>query len=192
MLKLPEFVEHSGYPHRVLPDGVWWCDENPLDAEFVETLPESTTRRQIASGFQALCQEALALKLNAVQWLDGSFVETKLNPQDLDVVTFFDHDQLNQFGAAERSFVLNWLNGGTITRERYQTHAFLVLSCEPGHSYCETFDAARDYWRTWFGRTRRIPQGPDGTTIRFPKGFLAMILGDSSQVRQISDERSST
>ncbi len=192
MSKLAEFVQYLGYPHGVLPDGVWWCDETTLDSAFVDAFPESTTRRRIASSFQALRQAAWELKLNAVLWLDGSFVEAKLNPQDLDVVTFFDHDQLNQLGVVERSFVQNWLNGREITRELYQTHAFLVLSCGREHSYYETFEAARVYWRNWFGRTRRIPDGPDGRTSTFPKGFLAMILGDSSQERQVSDERRST
>ena len=44
-------------------------------------------------------REAEELATSAARWVDGSFVESKLDPGDVDVVTFVDYDTVNRLAA---------------------------------------------------------------------------------------------
>ncbi len=176
---IPEFEQREGYPFALLPEGVYPCDAVAFRSHFVERFPGSRTRRVICDGFLQLRHEAVGHGIGATQWVDGSFVERKPDPGDVDVVSFCDYDWLNQLGSASQEAVLQLLNGGAATKARYHTHTFLVPACGMGHPYFPQFEAARQYWRTWFGRTRPLanPAGPPHPG--HAKGFLQMPLGEA-------------
>ena len=123
------------------------------------------------------------------QWVNGSFVEGKPDPGDVDVVSFCDYDFLNSLGYERQRLVVQLLNGREATKSRYQTHTFLIPSCPPGHPYRLVFEQARVYWRTWFGKTRDIPNPPGPDLPGRVKGFLQMTLGEAGQAPVISSER---
>ena len=186
---IPDLIPQVGYPYSLLPDGVHACDEDVLRLQFVDRFPGSQTRRPIYDGFCRLRQEAAGRGLGATQWVDGSFVEGKPDPGDVDVVSFCDYAFLNSLGTAGQQFVVESLGGGEATKARYQTHTFLVAFCPPGHPCQSVFEQARAYWRIWFGKTRDIPNpaGPDLPGLA--KGFLEMTLGVAGQAPAIASER---
>jgi hypothetical protein len=151
---------------------------------FVDRFPESMTRRGICDGFVRLRSELLGMGISATQWADGSFVETKLNPSDVDVVSFCDYDFLNAHVADLGSRAVQLLAGGNATKASHQTHTFLVPSCSPGHPFFVVFEQHRVYWRNWFGTTR-ASLGESGHS----KGFIQLTLG--AEAPQISDQRQS-
>ena len=186
---IPDLIPQAGYPYSLLPDGVHPCDEGALRLHFVDRFPDSRTRRAVCDGFRLLRQEAADRGITATQWVDGSFVEGKPDPGDVDVVSYCDFDFLNSLDTDGQQFVLQLLGGREATKTRYQTHTFLVASCPPGHAYRPVFDHWRIYWRIWFGKTRDIanPPGPDLPGL--VKGFLQMTVGAAELAPVIASER---
>jgi hypothetical protein len=177
MGNIPDFVPRDQYPYRVLPDGVYPCDEAELRQVFVVGFEDSKSRGIICEGFLNLRDEVMKLGVSATQWVDGSFVETKLEPGDVDVVSFSDYDALNGLVASAQQAIVQLVNGGEVTRAAFRAHTFLVPSCLPGHPYHLVFEEYRSYWRNWFGKTREIPNPPGPDLPGHPKGFLQMTLG---------------
>lgn len=191
MSELPPFVKRLNHPYGVLPEGIFPCDTTTFRFRFVEAFPQSETRASIYAGFEQLRHDAEELGLAGTQWVDGSFVESKLNPNDIDVVTFCDYDHLNELDEPGQQFARNCLNGRETTLEKYRSHTFLVISCSCSHPDFTVFERFRAYWRQWFGGTRDAPT--DSSTIGPPvsKGIVEMIFGDPVIAPQISPERTS-
>ncbi|MCX7011169.1 MAG: hypothetical protein NTW86_01145 [Candidatus Sumerlaeota bacterium] len=182
----PPFEKHDGYPYGLLPDGVFPFDEAGFEKRFVAFFPDSKTRRFIRDGFYQLRTDAAEKGIVATQWIDGSFVEGKEDPNDLDVVHFSDYDLLNQMSPQAQKLVETVLNAGDAAKGRYMTHSFLVPSCVKGHPYHMLYADGRKYWRKWFGHTRDRDQ--EGNPVpQFAKGFAQMSLGDP-ELASIIDE----
>ncbi|HTU90807.1 MAG TPA: hypothetical protein VMF69_12080 [Gemmataceae bacterium] len=186
MPPIPEFQTYPDYPFPLLPDGVYSTDETAFRVRFVDRFAGSQTRGGICQGFFMLRTHAGGHSIVAIQWVDGSFVEGKQNPGDVDVVSFCDYDFLNGLDTQGQEFVVQYLGGGEMTKARYQTHSFLVASCSVDHHYYAAFEAARAYWRKWFGRTRDVPNPPGPNLPGRTKGFIQMTLGDPNRAPDIN------
>jgi hypothetical protein len=66
-----------------------------VEAFFVAAFPASNTRKQLFDNYK-LYTDALKVEIGApfFQYLNGSFVTRKLNPNDIDLVTFIDYQIL--------------------------------------------------------------------------------------------------
>jgi hypothetical protein len=181
--RLPDLEFRERYGFQVLPDGVHRCGEDDLKKRFVTDFPASTTRGVICDGFLRLRRDAQTQGIHAIQWIDGSFVESVLDPEDADVVSFCDYDSLNGLAPESLHFVASKLNAEESTKEEYCTHTFLVPSCRPDHPYYDVFEKSRRYWRRWFGQTNP-KRGP-----MVPKGMLEMVLGDESLTTPVDTRR---
>jgi hypothetical protein len=176
--------------HGLLPEGVHPCDDPTFHARFVHVFSTSTTRTGHCDGFMRLRQMVLGFGLGALQWVDGSFVTNKVDPGDIDAVTFIDYDLLVNLDPNGRQFLLELVNNGEETKATFHTHTFVAATCNAGHRYHPIAEKARRYWRTWFGKTRDVLR-PDGTTdLGQPKGFVQMPLGDPARVPAVSTSRS--
>ena len=176
---IPDFQPVEGHEYQVLPDGVYPCDEAMFYNRFVGQIAESTTREGICQGFFRLRNDAIVPGIAGTQWIDGSFVESKPDPEDLDVVTFCDYDELNAFTEKDQRFLAERLAGGESTKLVYRSHTFLVPSCDSDHEYFPVFEQYRVYWRRWFGTTRTGQR----------KGLIEMTLGDPSRAPEVNHER---
>jgi hypothetical protein len=106
MPSIPELQACPDYPFPLLPDGVHLCEEATFRTHFVERFPKSQTRGLICDGFFRLRAEAVGRGVLATQWVDGSFVEGKPDPGDVDVVSFCDYDFLNNLDTQSQLFVV--------------------------------------------------------------------------------------
>ena len=79
----------AGY---LVPVGKVATDLPTLERVFVTDFPTSTTRPRLWANYLAYL-ERFRNKVtgNFVQWLNGSFVTQKENPNDIDLVTFIDY-----------------------------------------------------------------------------------------------------
>lgn len=168
-----------------LPDGVHPTTEAAMETRYVTAIQGSRTRPTIFAGFKRFRSDAVEQGITGTQWVNGSFVTNKPDPADVDVVTFCDYAQLNSLSDAAQAFLLQYLNGRELTKAKYSTHAFLVPCCDSGHAYFATFEAARVYWRKWFGTPRPTPNPPRPDAPGQPKGMLEIPLGDPSRAPQI-------
>lgn len=68
-------------------------DLQTLEQFFVEGFPTSATRGRLFDAYRQytkLLRDTLPTGAAMTQWIDGSFVTGKRNPNDIDLVTFID------------------------------------------------------------------------------------------------------
>ena len=185
---LPDFEARQGYPRKVLPEGVHPCDETTFKDRFVTGFPQSTTRKGICDGFLRFRMDLVARGFCAIQWVDGSFVEEKQDPSDVDVVTFVDYDWLNCAPPDAKRFADEVLDAKDkdVTKTKYSTHAFLVRACPQDHAYYAVFEEWRQYWRKWLGHTR----AEGNARPQYAKGLVSMVLGGVTRAPHVSTEGS--
>jgi hypothetical protein len=99
------------------------------------------------------------------QWIKGSFVTKKLNPKDIDFITFVDSSLVEKLEDKLVNFrpEKSW--------EVYGVDAYiLIVYTEGSESYNRFTMSDIAYWHGQFTRTRRNRKGE-----KFPKGFLEII-----------------
>lgn len=181
---IPQFDDHGN-----LPEGVYDCTEASFEEAFVTPFFKSTVRGDLFSGFKRLRMHAQNVSPPATQWVDGSFVTTKQEPDDVDILTFVDYDTMNKLPRDKIDEVYALLGAQESTKRRFKCHTFLELCCPPGHSQYRFFERERNYWLRWFGTTRETERA-DGTIVPGnPKGFVQIALGRKTEAPEISGER---
>ena len=73
-----------------LPPGIHETTLEEFKTRFVDGVQESTTRADVFSGYTRYCADLSKLDLIIKQWLDGSFTTSKVNPNDIDVISHLD------------------------------------------------------------------------------------------------------
>jgi hypothetical protein len=75
------------------PYDIIYTDWSTFKTEFVDAFPRSDTRQVIFRNFSEYVEGLMPIIGTGFhQWIDGSFVTKKLNPRDIDVVTFVNAD----------------------------------------------------------------------------------------------------
>jgi len=82
----------------ILPEGIHRCTSDVILELFVINFPDSQTRRRLFRQWQVYNQRLKQQVGNEtlVQWIDGSFVTNKVNPGDIDFVTFISYESYKQ------------------------------------------------------------------------------------------------
>ena len=146
-------------PYTVIPSTFETFEEM-----LVQSFPTNSTRHVILEGYkQYLTCLKNVLNCPFYQWVDGSFVTDKLNPNDIDIVTFVNHDV---FSRKERELM------GLIAPESkliYKVDAAFVQFFPPNHKlhYATQWDI--NFWKKFYGNTR-----PDAFKNQMPKGFIQL------------------
>lgn len=172
-----------------LPEGVYDCTEASIEEAFVSRFPESTVRSELYSGFRSLRTLARNASTPATQWVDGSFVTTKQDPDDIDVLSFVDYDTLTRLPRDKYDEVFALLGAREETKKKFGCHTFLELCCPPGHPHFRFFERERLYWLRWFGTTREATLANGTTLPGKPKGFVQITLGRTTDAPEVSRER---
>lgn len=169
----------------VLPVGLHACNEDEFRALLVDAFPQSTSRAIIAAGFGRLRSDACDHNIAGLHWIDGSYVTDKVDPDDVDLVTFIDFDLLESMASTPaEDFLTSALGAGPKTPPIYRSDAYIVAVAPAGHPHHASFSKAYDYWRNWFGRMRTL-LGPDGEPLPArTKGILQMGLGNTADQPQ--------
>jgi hypothetical protein len=157
---IPYLIEVGGYPDKLLPEGVYRCDKNSLMGRFVYCFPHSKTRDKIATGFFQLKEQCEKIGVELTHWANGSFVTSKVDPGDIDVLHIVDSTDIDSLPPEHQQFVSHVLEGKENTKERFHTDSFLVVKIpkgKPGHEEAEmTIEGWKDFW----GHTRPFSPQP--------------------------------
>ncbi len=81
------------------PYGKNTIDQDRFREEFVDPFDEGSSRRKLFDGYARYNHDLKSL-LNGnryVQWVDGSFISTKINPRDIDLINLIDHRLVDRF-----------------------------------------------------------------------------------------------
>lgn len=143
---------------NLIPYDLHQISISELEEEFVNPFPNSTTRKDIIDGHSNYVIDLFqVLESNFFQWLDGSFVTQKIDPNDIDVVNFVHYSELtNDKVNLLRRFLTHIGN----PKEEYMVDGFLVPvydSADPRYAFTQD---RYNYWRTFLGKDRESkPKG---------------------------------
>jgi hypothetical protein len=138
------------------------ADLATVEQTFVEAFPTSTTRRPHFNrylDYNTRLSEFLPTGLT--QWIDGSFVSRKLNPNDIDVLTFVEYTLYDRHEKELRE-----LKREFVTRVEGRVDAHLIVVYPEGHRRRIYYESDRIQWLFDWSRTARPP--------RRNKGFIEL------------------
>ena len=135
-----------------------------FEAFLVPSFPLDSTRHSILEGYKEYLMKLKAiLNVDFYQWIDGSFVTEKINPNDIDVVTFVDYKVFFSKEAA--------LMGLTSPESKlmYKVDAAFVPVYPTTHRLHQVTIWDIHFWKNFYGHTR-----PDNQNNKMPKGFIQL------------------
>lgn len=162
--QLPPFDENG-----LLPEEIYHPDDSEFEQRFVIGFPGSSTRQRIYEGFCRLRMEIAPLGLNGWHWVDGSYVTAKVDPEDLDLVTFADSAQVDNLSTEDQTTINDLINGEDRTKRFFGCDTFFVSVLSHGDPLYSTYERVREGWRKFFSRTNLKKTGMD-----LPKGFVEL------------------
>ena len=130
----------------------------------VQSFSKDSTRHSILEGYKKyLIKLKSILNVGFYQWVDGSFVTEKINPNDIDIVTFVDY---KVFFSKETA-----LMGLTSPESKliYKVDAAFVPVYPINHKLHQVTVWDIHFWENFYGHTR-----PDNQNNKMPKGFIQL------------------
>ena len=141
----------------MLPAGFHDCTADEFITTFVDGFPTSQRRSLIVDALWNFAAEVLTVGIPYEFWVDGSFVTTKVNPNDADLVLFLQIPHMNILGPRVTAF-----------RQKYAglLDIYFAYAASPDngkqtnpHDYSKIVND-RNYWRGQFGFDRTdTPKG---------------------------------
>lgn len=137
-----------------LPPQVIRCSTTEFYENFVEPFPLSETRKLLYENWLEYVGSLRELTGEGfTQWLNGSFVTAKLNPQDLDMVTFIDYQIYRKFEIDLEPFWTHHL-------ENQGLDAYLVAIYPDYHpEYAKSLSFSSDWKRrfhnNWYSQLKK-------------------------------------
>ena len=149
----------------MLPAGFHDCTVEEFISTFVDGFPTSQRRGIIVNALWVFAREVYNIGTPCEFWVDGSFVTSKINPNDADIVVFLQIPNMNVLGSQIQFFRQKY-NGLLDVYFAYATSPENQRDAPP--SDYQEFVNNRNYWRGQFGFNR----------VDSPKG-IARISCDS-------------
>ena len=103
-----------------------------------------------------------------IQWVDGSFVSNKENPNDIDFVNLIDFDIYKK---NEQIIESKFRKYGAKNHYK-RIDAYAVKVYPEGHSKETITNFDLVYWQNWFTKTKK-----NRMKRNFPKGFIELRFG---------------
>lgn len=117
----------------------------------VDAFPLSTTRNTIMDGLTQVITRLQAANIDAEVWLDGSFMTSKIDPDDVDIVVPFPA-QFYDSGTPEQRKALEWVH--TNLKGAYYCDSYVFAEFPAGHALHTFTLGRRNYWAKFFGEAR--------------------------------------
>lgn len=154
-----------------LPSGHIEPNIQEFEDRFVREFTASITREGIFNSYILYCRRILSLAVGIKQWVDGSYITSKINPNDVDLVTHFDATKVNE----QTSMELDELLDNPTVKKQYQcdVYAIFVFPQNSPDKY-EFYQEQINYWSDWFGHDRQ----------RNPKGIVEFSLDENFLIKE--------
>lgn len=150
----------------LIPDNAIRSTLQELEQVFVEGIKTGDRRKH----FDAYLNYSKELKklcgnIELVQWIDGSFITKKENPNDIDLVTFLDFEIIKDIDYLLSNFK------EPLSKTVYGVDAYIVYTYSQNHKKYILQQSDSAYWIDRFTKTR-----PNRKGQKFKKGFLEIIF----------------
>jgi hypothetical protein len=146
-------MEHS----PLLPPGIHDVHEPELGNHFLKNFPTSKTRAKLIHGLHRYIEQLKSSGVKFELWIDGSFTTEKIDPNDIDLVVFFDFQELDNL-PLEAKYLLSGLVDRHTVKQDFGCD--VLVSNKDDHNH-------RSYWRGWYGFDRN----------ENPKGIARIAVG---------------
>ena len=135
----------------MLPGGLHEYSFEQFLQQFVDGFPTSQRRKEIATALCTFAKEIFTYGIPFEFWIDGSYVTTKINPNDADVVLFLQYSTLSKIYHVVNSI-----------RAKYYPLLDVYFSCAASPENQQVLSPKdfldvvndRNYWRGQFGFDR--------------------------------------
>ena len=152
-MPIPDFTADG-----VLPPGRYGCTQAEFYQRFVAAFPGSKTREPLYRGWEAHWKTVSAVVPILSEWIDGSFVEEKTDPNDIDLCVILDGPVVDGLPLAARQALFRLVT--PVGKPLFNCHCFPILVYPDGHPYRNYYFRNRGQWDSWWGETRsNSPKG---------------------------------
>lgn len=142
-------------PNGYLPQGRHSVTVDEFYEQFVTAFPSSKTRERLYRRW-ARHREALSSVLPVqAQWIDGSYVTSKVDPSDIDMVSVMDGEAYDRLAPTVRSLV-EPLIAGKATKAVWGMDSYPVFRWPEGHPLEAASQLAELEWDTFWQRQRNM------------------------------------
>lgn len=132
----------------------------------VDAFPASKSRASLLANLREVIARIEHAKIPMEIWIDGSFLTSKLNPEDIDIVVSVDAKLYNN-GTKEQRALLDWIRGHEC-RYKYNCQARTLMRYPEGHKLYHIYKIELQEWLSWFGyNSRNTPKGI--ALVRWPQ-----------------------
>ena len=136
-----------------LPPGRHVVTVEDIERVLVDGFAVSGTRRPLFERWKQVLAAIESLVPVEMQWIDGSFVTTKLDPGDIDVVSHLDGEAMDALDPVQQT-LLAGLIAGHPSRDIHACDSFWVPVYPEGHPAREESERAALWWNDFFGKDR--------------------------------------
>lgn len=154
------------YP-PLLEQGLHEKSLDEIERICVTDFPSSNSRRQIMAGFRAIYERLVQLDVSGEIWIDGSFLTSKDEPEDVDFVVIVPSAEFFDSEGEKRAY-LDWLNDSADEpKHSLFCHTQVIPEVEPEHPYYRMIEQSKQHFLDIFGH---------GPVSREPKGIVLVRL----------------
>lgn len=161
---IPEFDNNGN-----LPAGLINPKLEEFEERFVDNFQDSTTRQEIFNGYIRYNGKLDTIKLATIQWVNGSYTTSKVNPGDIDFVTHIDAIKLDRSREVKGPFAK--LTDKSRAKSECRCDVYFIVVYPPENP--ELYESTKEdieYWSKWFAHDRE----------NNPKGMIEFNLSDGS------------
>lgn len=147
------------------PYGKNTIEATDLKTGFVDTFDEDSTRMRLYDGYMNYNSDLKILLNNQkyLQWIDGSFISTQTNPNDIDLVSLIDYRLIDAHQEELKRFITQQ------GRDEYGIDGYIIKIYPENHKNYIRTQSDLLYWENWFSMSRR-----NRRKQRLPKGFVEL------------------
>lgn len=128
----------------LLAPGIHDLTKETLEEHFVSPFSLQEKRKQLLERFGFLLEKVEEVGIAFEIWINGSFVTSKDEPNDIDIAFFYDPIQANAL-PDEKKLLFSEIANNSLTKYRYNCDVYFLANNNTN---------LRSYWRGWFGFTR--------------------------------------
>lgn len=145
------------------PYGKNEINKENLKKVFVDPFDEASSRKRLYQGYLKYNKDLQALLAGQryVQWIDGSFISTQINPRDIDLVSLIDYRFIEKYELELKRFL------NRDGKNNYGIDGYMVRVYPEGHDKYIRTKSDLIYWESWFSMSKK-----NRRKQRFPKGFV--------------------
>ena len=169
MANIPAFQDHHAAAYSFLPPGKHKATPKQIEDHFVTPYLLSSSRQEIFTGwkmFRNLMHNLLPIEK---EYLDGSFVTSKIDPKDADISFWVSAIELDRLSSTEQQELMRILDKRV--QSLLRCDVYIVPVCGQGHASYGAFQ--KMLWTEEYWAACRDSQG--GILGNVEKGYIEVL-----------------